>query len=397
MSLYRNKHGLEKRQTRLPQRGSGTFGLFFQRNPKRRVILGNLIMAAEQSVILASLPHSTNNLEMHYGFAFEDGGNAFFEALQNRRSTFGALKLEFTGNTRPDAYDFMERLLQAPNIKTLTIKHFDWKNTLIPFVFSSPLKRLAVSFRAIGHDRSYVNVAANAMVLTLGKCFRQYQRADFLGAFFRQVAELTQIVECRLRFDSHTTLPLDVERDLIHFILSNPKLQTLELGHCMGSVKVLQELLTAVANLKSIRTLTFGEYPFHLDGDFSLLQQLLHQNNKIKVLNKKKQIVTDGNVIDQACLVREAPLLRLALVGKALMENVNATDSSLRSARLLLNHTDVLCDLLQGVDMEENEISDSVNGESGGSDTLTAGAVISETFPIQRTKRKAASMSTNAH
>ena len=158
---------------------------------------------------------------------------------------------------------------------------------------------------------------------------------------------------------------------LIRAINANPRLSCLDLsGNCftMEWGPHLQNLLKAVEEHKSIHTLILKNYPVEEDPSYSWLKRLLSRKRNVTVLDRAKKRCTDGSSVDKlyslnrcflesSKLVNASASIRPLLVAMALIEN--ASQEYQHTAVLLSDHSDMLCECIQGVDLEELAVSES--------------------------------------
>lgn len=100
---------------------------------------------------------------------------------------------------------------------------------------------------------------------------------------------------------------------------------------------------------------------------------MLARNRSITVVDGSGNVCSDGSNIDRLyllhrlycgslTLIKESTLLRPLLMTLALVEN--AAENFQRSALLLENHTDALCELIQAVNLEELVDSEAATEET---------------------------------
>ena len=132
-------------------------------------------------------------------------------------------------------------------------------------------------------------------------------------------------------------------------------------------------IFKAVEGHKSLQTLIVREYPRREDPNYSWLKQLLSRNRNITVLDSSGLRCSDGSSVNKLyslnhCYLGSVKLangsasLRPLLVATALLEN--ASQKYQNTALLLSNHTDMLCEFIQGVHLVELALSESVPEET---------------------------------
>ena len=118
----------------------------------------------------------------------------------------------------------------------------------------------------------------------------------------------------------------------------------------------VEDIFTMLAHRKQLRRFTLDEYPVEVDPDYSKLKRLLKRNRFIEVFQENGDLVTDGDEIDRLYafnrffrglqnLTKEPLSLLPPLVGEALLHS--ASSDFQRSALIMANHADALCELVQ--------------------------------------------------
>lgn len=179
---------------------------------------------------------------------------------------------------------------------------------------------------------------------------------NLLYSFLHRVAHLGHLTHLGLKLFEDFPVPDKVGKELIDAVIANKNLKSLNL--CMGEWDLyMQDMFIALGEHENIRTLVLERYPIKLDPTLSWLKKLLKQNRRIKVSERRRRDeCPHDRAIDEmyavnrffCCsetLVKEQPFIRPSLVGKGLLQNT--TSNFMRSALLLTQHTDVLCEFLQ--------------------------------------------------
>ena len=156
----------------------------------------------------------------------------------------------------------------------------------------------------------------------------------------------------------------------------------------------LKRIFKAMEEHKSLRTVVLPGYSvnkFSKDEDsededsehhfakYFWLERLLSRNRSITVLNSSGKRHSDGNRIDKLYLlnhwffgspklVTEPPLVRPLLVAAALVES--PSENFQLTSLLMSNHTDILCEFINGFSLAGRSASQSAQGEGTLSSTI---------------------------
>ena len=164
---------------------------------------------------------------------------------------------------------------------------------------------------------------------------------------------------------------------MISAIKANPNLKSLYLSKTHDFLNWgphLQNFFKAMEERDTPLSITISAYPLEEDPDYSWLKQLISRNRKIGVYDPSSKKITDGSTIDKlyslnrlyhasTFLKKESPLVRLWVVGTALVENESGNFQ--RAALLLSNHEDVLCEcIIHNMNTEECDASQSTLEEA---------------------------------
>ncbi len=332
-----------------------------QMDPKSPMQLSGLTLNTTQSVALATRPDPVN-LVLLNSIRFEDGGSAFVNALQSRTSSFGTLRLSTHKDNSGDQLCFdhavLKRLFQTKTIERLEIigainDHED----LIPVLFSSSIQRIQRYFSKQGYDQEVVVLLPRHVLLKLfwsnqfprDSIFWDLSHLDHMNA-----PHLTVHIQSR-------TLPIpdSIFRELFRFIAAQDNLQSLDWDVELNSVERLEGLLSVVENHKTLHNLRLHVYSLELDPDYSMLVRMLSRNRSIRFprdlsgtgwLEQFMRAPSSGIISlnrfyrGSASLGRAAQSIRPTLVGTSLIQSASGIFQ--RSALLLANHTDALCQLL---------------------------------------------------
>lgn len=386
-------------------------------NPARYFAVPTGILSAEQSVVLATRPYPLQLELQGDGFAFNDEGTAFVDALEKRQSSFGLLYIIRHQPGTPFGSDNLQRLVEFDIFETLGIYFPDKQRALVPFL----AKAAAVDYRVDARhfqpeDFESLHIATNDLTVNffLDGEFDQIDDDDYGGDYyfndtewdrilislFDRVAQLGHLE--RLCFSVHNRLdqfdffedpyefetPFDVDKvapiaaALVRAIEGNPKLSHLDLSKSICKYldwgPHLPTIAEAMEGHESLRGfIVQAKYEFADDHsesstqpDYSWLERLLSRNRNITVLDGSADMISDGAKIDDlyalnyffkgsAALVKVSTSLRSSLVAKALTKS--ARKNLQYMALLLSNHTDSLCEFIQGTNLEDSHIVSSVS------------------------------------
>lgn len=359
-------------------------------NPTRCIDL-EADFSAKQSEILATRPYPLDLLLMKGEHTFLDGGTAFVEALELRKSPFGKLIVSETSNGGMLSISNLERLLKLEYVfQTLDLSIRNTVCALLPF--NAKVKTLYYRVHQANdvHPESFDSLNIPAIDITPILVFEWsfawhtriisfLNRVAVLGHFERLCIGVDYGSQNRERFLFDEVA--SVADALTAALRANQRLSCLELHQtrtCLLWGPHLRGIFECAEEHPSLREIRVQSFKLRdgSDGaedenrvfsrryyfDRSWLKRLLSRNRKIVVLNEFGERCSDGSTIDQlyalndvyngsANLVKEATDLRPLLVTKAFTER--ASNNFQYTALLLSQHTDVLCELVQGVDQED--------------------------------------------
>jgi hypothetical protein len=362
-------------------------------NPTRRVCI-NAKLSPEQAVILASRPYPLDLRLMGHGVAFLDDGKAFVDALENRVSTFGSLDLFQSRNRMCLSSANLRRL---SNLEKLKIVSYNRECALTPL----SAKVNVLNYRLFSchiEPEDFISCEIRARDLTLHLWQFSDEHIATLTAFLNQVTTCGHIERLCLSIESTEPFDFDdvapVARALIRVIYANPNLQCLDLsktesrfywgphfqgvfeaieGHPSLRTLVVQSFATKFDSLEGYLDKAEGEFVQRYYFNRSTLQHLLSRNRNVVVQDKSGKKCTDGSTIDElyalnkfyngsAGLVAEATVVRPPLVATTLAEG--ASKSFQRTALLLANHTDTLCEFIHTLNLDCTFSPTSLSRES---------------------------------
>lgn len=376
-------------------------GLLFRNSPTMQVCLHVCDISPVQSKFLAQMPYPIFlSLEESLG-SFSDGGHAFADSLLRlrRNSSFGSLKLWKIEEQQNDTF---QRLLQAKAMDKLELSCA--RPQQIRQLLSASVKSIAFTIKvrdSLAMDWSTVEILPKELSLEFS-CFETEAHIDFICSFLRRIAVLGDFVklEFALCREWDTIMPNSIARELIHAVSANQSLVELHLRHDFTPYSAyLGDIFAMIERHGGLRRFKINEYPEEeVDSGYSMLKQLLRQNRHIDVIKYNEDRVTDGDEIDQLYafnrffrdsqgLAQEPLSLLPSLVREALTHG--ASGDFRRSALLMANHTDSLCELVQYSSLFSSETHVS-NDQEGPVDTDNVSSPKRETgsLPAYACKRK---------
>lgn len=327
--------------------------------------------SAEQSVILATRPYPLNvtlveKFHQMGGFRFQDEGSAFVDALQSRQKSFGSL--EISGCHLNPAN--VRRLCGFATFETLNIRNFkDGEDVLVPLAAKTPA--LVYSFHASHlrpEDLSPLGILAKDLELKV-----YFDHSDDYARkiipFMHRLAETGHLEGLRFWFRDFYS-PSGFVDAIIHVIHKNPNLTYLDLSTFYDLRSETGAILGAVEEHAGLRTLIVSADRFNLDNLYPSLERLLSRNRNIRILNSLGEKITNGTTIDKlyrlnqffrgsASLMKQPASIRQSLVTTTLARS--ATRNFQFTALLLSNHTDTLCELIHGVNLDTVANPDSAS------------------------------------
>lgn len=351
-------------------------------NPTRRFFFQTGVWNAERSLVLATRP---NAVDLHLteagwddgiSFAFEDEGTVFVDALENRKSAFGSLSIDYHGDSIPFSRANFQRLLQLEIFEKLQTGILSKKFALLPFSTKAKALVYTISPDTIQpKDFNSLDIVTKDLHLKvyLGRAGNNWDALSI--AFLNRMAVLGHferfcfLISGRRRFEASKVAR--VAEALIRAISANPKLTYLNLGDftyddpkdCVNWSPHLQNLFKAMEVHKGLRTVVVGRYPRE-DSFYVWLEQLLSCNRDITVLDRSGNRISNGVSIDNlyalnhfykgsAELVKESMNVRSWLAGTALVER--KLQNFQYTALLFSHHTDMVCDLIQDDAMNDED------------------------------------------
>ena len=357
----------------------------FDANPERHFSFMNGIWSSDQSVILATRPYPLN-ISLS-GVQLKDQGTAFVDALEKRQQpSFGSF---VTGYPKPPfSSSNITRLFKLDiTFNMLEMHRLAQECSLLPFSANANALKYEIQVSLFQpSDFEGLNIITKDIDLEIDQGESNDWDVPLIALFDR-------MVECghfeRLRFydaslsgiGRHGINDKRLVEELIEVIKANPKLEYLDLSNmyrCFEWSFYLGHVLEAMEDHQGLHSFTFDELvPFMNDSDndsddesyykgwsddaYEGLERLISRNRNIKVYDKSGKRCSNGPRIDKlyqrnafyhgsAGLVKESISTRPLLVATALVESTS--EHFQFSALLLSNHADVLCELIQDIDLE---------------------------------------------
>ena len=354
-------------------------------NPTRQFFVSTGIWSAEQSVILATRPYPLKLRlvkKRAQGFAFLDNGTALVDALAyHRQSSFGSLGIECDPDGMPFSRSNLRRLLELENIQELEMSPLKEELACLPFSAKVKTLHYRVDARYIQPERfESLEFVANVLGLTIHLGGAESWEC-LLVAIFHRIAELGHFDGLTFSIDFNNegnAARLDCDKlstvanALGRVIQSNPHLMVLDLRnthfrfdwgpHFQTIFKAMEE------HTGQYLWCMLKQYPSE-DPSYSWLEQLLSRNRNIAVFDRYLQKCSNGSNIDKlyalnsfyrasASIAKECTSVRPLLVRTALVRR--ASGNYQKTALLLSHHTDMLCEFIDGVNLDELTGSQSV-------------------------------------
>ncbi|GAX16389.1 hypothetical protein FisN_10Hh382 [Fistulifera solaris] len=343
-------------------------------NPPRNLDLQITNLTIEQSRDLATRPYPLNlNLNLkEFCFSFQDGGNAFVNALEHRTTPFGSLSMTLGNNVTPPGihHNNVLRLFQMEKFDRLYVSNPD-RDCVLPLL-AAKVNGLECYIHAkdiAPSDFDSLNIVAKDLNVKWNLSHAG-NWSDILIAFFHRLATLCHVE--KLAFSAANWVAIHVfghdavapvAAALVRTIHSNPALQHLELSHVptigLDWTSHMQSIFQSLEEHPSIRTLIVSEViPFRdtrtdeeREEYFSWLEHLLSRNHYLTVLDTSGQRVTNGSNIDKIYRDRYYHLAATKSAYQHFRHTVHL---------LSILHTDALCQFMENVDPGGGVASQSV-------------------------------------
>jgi hypothetical protein len=378
-------------------------------NPSRRFFFERGVWSSAQAVVLASRLDTTD-LHLTDAFAFEDHGTAFVRELERRELPFGSLSFDVDESTIPFSRANFERLFELDVLDKLELDALGRK--FLPLPFSAKAKALhykITSDTLKPEDFETLEIVPKDLQIKVYVDVSQKEWEALPVAFLNRAAALGDLKKLsflifRRRMDRQPFQAKKVARvanALLRTIKANTKLQYLNVGatiydnsdNCLNWDSHLHKFFEAVAGHQGLRTFVMGNYPSKDDPEnYSLIEQLLASNRNIAVLDCKGNKISNGTTVDKLYalnalyqgsteLVKESASVRPSLVATAILARVLGSFQYI--SLLLSQHDDILCDLIQGLNLEDIIYSQTMSEEES---VVFAHSTESETKKLRTSK-----------
>ena len=334
-------------------------------NPIRSISFLTGTWNAAQSVVLATRPYPfkiTVASTPRGTFAFTDGGKAFVDALQTRKSSFGSLRMDFP-DRMPLSHANLQRLFELEDtFDELDVWRLNRESMLLPF--SAKVKVLIYEIHSTmmqPNDFDSIDIAAKDLHLKMYLNDADgWERLPI--SLLDRVSALGNFEKLCLWIDTSRRASLDetelLAEALIRAIKGNPRLAYLNLSDNIGLfdwTPYLQNVFEAMEDHTGLIKLVVDDIELEDDDHASWLKKLLSRNRNIVVLDGSGSTYSDKSIAElyslnrfccgSAKLVRASASLRSQLVTAALTEN--ASNNFQCTALLLAQHTDMLCEFVE--------------------------------------------------
>ncbi len=341
---------------------------FLDVNPQRVWEFEFQTWTVEQSIRMATRPgplkiHLYTPSTIHGGFSFTDGGTAFVDALQQRTSIFGSLCLHFN-RRNPFTTENYVRLLQLERVVEKLELYMFRPDALLPFQAQvHSLNYRIDDYEMEKTDFETLPIVAKELTLSI-HITRTENWSDSIVTFLDRVAQLGHFEHLGLEIDlwhevDYTQMAW-IAAAIVRVLQNNPSMVSLDLSKNRYAVEytpyltILFQAMEGHPNLRTFRVNSGKMTVVH----FASLERLLFRNRRVTVVNHRDERVTDGTTIDQVYtlnqffheskeLIQECcSSWRSRVMKTVLMESASANFQ--RTALLLSDHTDVLCELVNG-------------------------------------------------
>ena len=359
-------------------------------NPRQQFQLQGGIWSAAHSIILATRSYPLDLTVGASNFSFQDQGTAFVDALENNRqfSSFGSLGIENDEDSvLPFSRANLERIFRLEMFDKLNMCGRLDDAELICLGLSVKVNALEFYIDAVHvppEDLDVIHIVAKDLHLQVDGT--EAIRWDaVLTSILNRVAAAGYVerlnfavLGCRRTESLYREKSALVADALVRAVQTNPKLMHLQLCSTYHWDPHLQKLLRAMEDHSVLRTFVVKHYPRDADPDYSWLKQLVSRNRDITVFDYYFQRITDGSSIDKiyalncfyhgsASLTKESADVRPLLFTTAL--NRSAFANFQYTALLLSNHTDMLCELVNGVNLDGVVTAEHVSDEARPADS----------------------------
>jgi hypothetical protein len=308
-----------------------------------------------------------------------DGGDAFVDALQTRKSHFGLLHFL---NHIPMSDFNIERLVQLKLFDKLTLHRWDHPMALIPL--AAPVRALdyTIDFDTVlAEDIITLDIVAQDLNVTI-MGHHWWEGIDVIIALFARLENLRHSEHLGLKFniresedlivntlnirafvDHESDLKKSILRALVKTIITtNQNLESLNLDiYAFLQKDHLEDFLDLFYNHKGLRTIKVEIFLNSINkSDRPWLIHLLSRNRRIELRGEWMAFLMHQGEIDEIhsfnrfytgleSLKSSSQAYRTTLVGMALTEI--ASGDYHRSALLMANNTDSLCEIIHSANL----------------------------------------------
>ncbi len=340
----------------------------------------------EQAEILTSRPFPlklklARAREGWAGIGPKDDGTALIDLLEKRQSRFGSFAISCSDQGMMTMnHNNLTRLMKLEGkFDKLTIGSVSGESMFLPFTAKADALEYEIDIRTFRpRDFHSLNIEIKNLTL-LFRAGHSNDSGEEMASFLHRAAQLGHFeglgVATR-RYRPNDTAP--TVQALIQAINGNRKLTHLRLlgpTFLFTSGPHLQDIFRAMAEHDSLHTVTLHPYPpvygRDLEDDeydqlcqpyYAALEGLLSRNRKLIILNNWGERITNVTTIDEhysqnyiytrwTKVAEEPTSVRPWLVGMAL---TNCASKNLSYTRQLLTfHTDMLCEILDGMSLDE--------------------------------------------
>ncbi|GAX17707.1 hypothetical protein FisN_10Lu426 [Fistulifera solaris] len=338
----------------------------------------SITWSPELSVILATRPYPMN---WKMAQRFCDGGTTFVDALQAREASFGALSFTLNSSFGPLSLTNLRRLFQLEGIfDKLDLECCEKEYALLPF--SANVATLKYQLEAIDlepNDFDSLDIVPKDLRLSINLLRSRSSWGGWVVSLLNRVAELAHferldLLLFRFRWDDDDLQNAAlVAEALIRAVQCNPNLSFLDLSSAspiftrLNWTPYLERICDAVENNNGLDTCTIAVFDPKNESFYSLLEEVLSRNRRITVCDKSGNVITNGSTIEwiyavnrfhnkMTRLARECTSVRPTLMAMAVA--TNAPTSFVFTAMFISNLTDLLCECVDGLDLEEEPSSD---------------------------------------
>jgi hypothetical protein len=351
-------------------------------NPKKQVDLEIGSWSPEQAKILTSRSYPLNlkltrAREGWAGFGPKDDGTELINLLEKRQSRFGSLAVHCSeyGNMTM-SHSNLKRLMKLEGIlDKLTVGLLSDESVFLPFTAKADALEYEIDVRSF-QPRDFDSLYIETKNLTLIFCANYSNSLDEgLISFLYRTAQLGHFEGLGVSTRRYRTIDAAfIGQALLQAINGNAKLTRLSLvgtGFLFTSGPHLQDIFRAIAEHESLHKVTLHPYPPVSELDFeddeyerlcqpyySALEGLLSRNQKLIILDDRGEKIANGTTIDELYfqnhiytrwtkVAGEPTSVRPWLVGMAL---TNCASKNFQyTTQLLTFHTDMLCEMLDGM------------------------------------------------